>query len=464
MKNKLLNVQNFIRRYSFTFTASFIVIIVCTFYGIDHKKWKTNEVINNDACIYYAYLPASFIYNDLTFSFTGNLPPGFEGRIWLLNAPNGHSVLKMSCGNAICWLPFFGMAHLYTTFSKEYSADGYSEPYSFFIFVASLFYLTLGIYFLSRLLLQYFHDLTVGIVIILIVLATNLIYYVIQEPGSSHINSFGLICAFLYACLQWLDKPTYWRSVLIGLLAGMITLIRPTDIIVCILPLFIGISNKHDILPKLHFLKDNIIKIIIAGIAAFIVFAPQLIYWKYITGHYLYYSYQDQGFFFNHPHIIDGLFSYRKGWLLYTPIMAFAIAGFIFLGKYVKGVTIAFSIFLMINIYLIFSWWCWWYGGSFGSRPMIDSYGIMAFPLAALVEFTYTRKQFMKFLLAPIFAFLFYLNQFQLSQYCRCIIHWDSMSKKVYWGVFLTNNVPSDYQQLLEPPDINKALKGMPEK
>ena len=455
--------MDYFKRGKFTLLVSIIILIASIKSGIDHKQWKTNVVINNDACIYYAYLPATFIYYDLTFEFAKNLPPGFEGRIWTLNAENGNPVLKMSSGNAIAWLPFFGMAHLYATFSNNYAADGYSMPYSFFIFVAALFYLGLGLFFLSKLLLKYFHDFTVGLTLFLLVMATNLLYYVIQEPGTAHITNFGLISAFLYISVKWLESPTYLRSIFMGLLAGLIILIRPTNFVVLLLPLLIGISNWHDISPKIIFLRNNITKIAVAGIAAFIIFIPQLIYWKYITGQYLYYSYQDQGFFFNNPHIIDGLFSYRKGWLLYTPVMVFAIAGFFILRKYARGYTFAFSAFMMINIYLIFSWWNWWYGGSFGSRPMIDSYGIMAFPLAALIEYILHRKIWIKALAALIFSFVIYLNQFQIKQYCVCIIHWENMSQSAYWGVFLTNKLPVNYQEMLQPPNVEKAMKGLPE-
>ena len=66
--------------------------------------------------------------------------------------------------------------------------------------------------------------------------------------------------------------------------------------------------------------------------------------------------------------------------------MLFAVAGIFYLPRYIKGVTLGISVFLVLNVYIIFSWWSWWYGGSFGARPMIDSYGILAIPLAAMIE------------------------------------------------------------------------------
>jgi hypothetical protein len=38
-------------------------------------------------------------------------------------------------------------------------------------------------------------------------------------------------------------------------------------------------------------------------------------------------------FYFLDPEIISGLFSYRKGWLIYTPVMAFGLVGMFFTRK-----------------------------------------------------------------------------------------------------------------------------------
>ena len=69
---------------------------------------------------------------------------------------------------------------------------------------------------------------------------------------------------------------------------------------------------------------------------AFLVWIPQLLYWKTVTGNYLFYSYADEGFFFLNPQILKGLFSYRNGWLIYSPVMFFALLGIPFLYRYAK--------------------------------------------------------------------------------------------------------------------------------
>jgi hypothetical protein len=161
-------------------------------------KWRSNEIINHDAVSYYAYLPAAFIYHDLSFEFTNNLPEDFEGRIWTHSAKNGNQVLKMTMGNSLLWTPFFLAAHGYTHVS-EYRSDGYSLPYSIAIFIAGLFYLAIGLIFLSKTLKFYFSDLTIALVLILLVFGTNLLHYAVIEPGMSHM--FTVSACLVFTCL-----------------------------------------------------------------------------------------------------------------------------------------------------------------------------------------------------------------------------------------------------------------------
>ena len=46
--------------------------------------------------------------------------------------------------------------------------------------------------------------------------------------------------------------------------------------------------------------------------------------WKWQTGSWVVYSYKDEGFDFMHPHFWEFLFSFQKGWLLWSPIIGIA--------------------------------------------------------------------------------------------------------------------------------------------
>ncbi|MCK4699417.1 MAG: hypothetical protein KAT38_03765, partial [Bacteroidales bacterium] len=113
--------------------------------------------------------------------------------------------------------------------------------------------------------------------------------------------------------------------------------------------------------------------------------------------------------------------------------------------------------FLIINIYLVFSWWCWWYGGSFGARILVESYAFLSLPLAAVIQKISEKRRIMRSVFIIIFGFLVWINLFQMRQYRISLLHWDSMSKKAYWGIFLKGSFPDKYQEMLDPPDYEKA-------
>jgi len=103
-------------------------------------------------------------------------------------------------------------------------------------------------------------------------------------------------------------------------------------------------------------------------------------YWKYVSGNWLLYTYGDQGFDWLCPHFWNGLFSFKAGWLVYSPAMMLAIVGLIPLFKNHRAHFLASIIFLLLFCYSCFSWREWWYGASLGQRAMIQAYPMLAIP------------------------------------------------------------------------------------
>lgn len=436
-----------------------LTVLITLFSSLKSEKWKENRIIVLDGKIYYSYLPALFIYNDLSFDRSPELMAIF-GKEWKNTAPNGNKVVKMTMGNAVCWLPFFWAGHLLATFS-EHPADGFSPPYHLMIQLAGIFYLLLGLLFLRKLLLRYFDDTTVAVTLAIVVFGTNLYYYAAYEPYMSHVNSFCMVTLFLYFSLRWLDRRTISNSLLTGLSLGLILLIRPTNFIVILIPLILWLFHIRQRGMKWHYLKGDLQHGLIIAVTTLLTFSPQMIYWQVQSGSLLYNSYHEEGFFFLDPHLIEGLFSYRKGWLIYSPLMALSIAGIFFMKGRLAPLRLPLLVFSAFFIYIIFSWWCWWYGGSYGSRAMIDIYGVLAVPIAAAIREIVNKNRWVRLAAALIIGFFIYLNFFQTAQYRQSLLHFDGMTKKAYWTLFLEDSWPQDYDRLIDRPDYQKALKGI---
>ncbi len=156
-----------------------------------------------------------------------------------------------------------------------------------------------------------------------------------------------------------------------------------------------------------------------------IPWVPQMIYWKSVTGSLFYNSYGPSGssFFLNSPQIIKLLFSFRSGWYLYTPLMFAATLGLLFMGKKCSAGVWPLSILLVLQVYLLSCWWPWWNGDSFGVGSLVDIYGLMALPLAALVETSLRSKRIVTISTLAVLGFFLCLNQFQALQYTKGITH-----------------------------------------
>lgn len=429
----------------------------------EKENQKQRSVIGQDVTNYYCYLPAAFIHKDLTFSFVSKGYRNYAGnsQYWLVpvEGKEDHYVVKMSMGMSYLYMPFFLMAHFYTSQFTDYVADGFSPPYEFFLVLSCVFYMMLGFFFLRKLLLKFFNDPVTAVVMLLTLFATNLYYYSSTEPAMSHAYSFTLFSIFLFYTVKWLEKP-HWRSaVLIGLLGGLIVLIRPVNILIFVFPLLIFVTNYKELQDRMRLLLLRWKDLIIVGLCGFIVFFPQLLFWKINTGDWLFYSYTDEHFFFSNPHILDGLFSYRKGWLVYTPIMLFPIIGIVVAYFRNRRFFWAWAIYLPLHLYVIYSWWCWWYGGSFGSRPMIETYAVLAIPMGVFID-AIRRHWAGVASFSVISVLLISLNLFQTARYRYGSIHYDGMTKESFWVNFWDRDPVPGYWDSIQSPDYDKAKKG----
>ncbi|HPB01895.1 MAG TPA: hypothetical protein PLZ67_02995 [Bacteroidales bacterium] len=436
-----------------------LVLFSAVFAHVEKRAHKS--VISDDVISYYAYLPALFIHHDLTLEFANEDPAHYFKYYWPGKTSNGKYVIKTTMGVAFLYAPFFGTAHLYTLATNG-TADGFSRHYQTAINIAALFFLFIGLFFTNKILLRFVSAKVSAVVLVLITLGTNLLYYATMEPGMTHVFNFGLIAMFIHYSDKWLLKPDFRNTLLCGLLFGLITLIRPINALVILFPFLWNVSSLKELQNRLlFFIKQWQLILLIAG-CVLLVWMPQLIYWKIQTGQVFYNSYNEH-FYFHNFHIHKALFGFRKGWFVYTPIMFIASLGILFLRRQFKPVQLSVAVFFMVFVYITFSWWCWWYGGGFSARPMTDIYSIMAIPLSVFVAKGLRAKKsiaIITFLFTTLFAAH---GVYQTLQYVRGSIHYDSNTWHSYKNSFGRIKPGPNYYYLLSPPDYINAIEGKPE-
>ncbi|MRR21838.1 glycosyltransferase family 2 protein [bacterium] len=458
------------RRWLSALTIAFIITFMAV-NMLNVKHWREEQrVIEWDAVSYYAYLPAAFIHHDLSLSFADGYDGPYKLIIWPERGPEGKYVIKTTMGLSILWMPFFLAGHAAALLSGT-DAGGYSEPYKFFLLVSALVFLLTGLIFLRKILLSHASDKISAMVLAAFAFSTNLYWYTLFQGTMPHVFNFALISAFIWYSMKWhtaMDGPAVggkhavWSAIRLGLLLGLITLIRPTNIIIVIFFLLYGIISVQKLNQRIRSLAADYRLLLIMGLMIIVIWLPQMLYWHGMTGQWLYFSYgSDERFFFSDPAILKGLFSWRKGLFIYTPLLLFSFAGIAALWIRRSPHALAVTVFVPVNIYIIFSWWCWWYGGGFGQRAFIDSYALMAVAAAALFSQALTaRIRWIKTIIMSLFFLLMSLGIFNNFQYYYGAIHWDSMTKAAYLDSFGRVRPSARFHDLLEAPDYEKAREG----
>ncbi len=437
-------------------------LAIITTVNISYENWNHEyKIIAHDVNSYYAYLPMIFIYGDPAMKFIDDFPEKAQKHYWVLDTPAGKRAIITSMGLAYLFTPFFLAGHAIAQFTP-FAGDEFSAPYKISLIISCLFYLTIGLIFLRKVLRRYFSEGVTAITLVIITFGTNLLHYVTEEPTMTHAFNFSMFSVFIFMTERWFERPGVKNALLTGALAGLITLVRPSNVIVILLLVFWGIASFNDFIARISFYLKRWYLVLLMIMAFIMVWVPQFWYWHYTSGSVLFNTYSSvgAGFFFDNPQIYHTLFSYRKGWFVYTPVMIFIIPGLIFLYRQHRRLFLPILVFLLVNIYVISSWWCWWYGGGFGLRSFIDSYALMAIPLAAFITWTIKRKQIIKWLLLIFLAGAVYLNVFQVRQYKRGFLHYVSMSKASYWAVFHSFSPDRNYWNNLVFPDYPAARSG----
>lgn len=417
------------------------------------KQRFSHRIIQWDISLYYLYLPATFIYHDLGVEKTWPVDLG-EHQISINRSANGRNSYKMTSGMAMVYLPGFFLGHAWALLSSDYAANGFSLPYEKALIAWMLFLTLIGGWFLYLFLTRFVKRTSAILVVAVLLVGTNLLYYTLWDGAMAHSAGFSLISIVLELSMRFREKRTWYLAAGIGLLVGIALLIRPTNAIPVSIPLLMVLFSFRN-------QWQQLLKPAILGLVFFLIpWVVQIAIWKFTTGHFINYGYGEEGFFWTDPQIIRGFFSWRKGWFIYTPVMVFALFGFVPLRKLNKPwFRLILGVFIL-HVYVTFSWWCWWYGGGYGQRAMIEFYPLLALPLAAFIDVLRWKKWLVFIPVSGCMLVLVSYNVFTSWQAAKSIIHWDAMTKQTYKAVFLQTEFPENYASFLDPPDYQAAVEG----
>jgi hypothetical protein len=377
---------------------------------VQHKEF---DFAVSDGRGYYVYLPALFIDGGLDFSrqYAHHWGPDFRPDLLSNRTALGYPRNKYPPGLAFTLLPAFlgahGLSHaLYRlTGNPLLAPDGYTLLYQ----VANVG-LVMGLGWLSllmtdRLLVGHFRcgPRRVAAGVVAVWLGSPFAYYCFREPLMVHVVSGFWVMAGITltrAILRRLEPPSPvgGRLGLLAFTVAMSLTCRPTD-------LFIGPFLVYLVL-RLASARVPVGQMVcwLPGILGGLTpLVAQAACWRAMTGRWLYYSYEGEGFDWLHPALVRTLFSSRHGLFFWSPLLLLSVGGLVWRAVRQRGrrdpLLVCYVLSGLCLWYFNSAWHCWWFGDAFGGRAFVELSGLFVFGLVFLLEYTRTAAPRLRALL-----------------------------------------------------------------
>lgn len=325
------------------------------------------KAVYGDGRFYYSYLPSLIINHtlDLTKAYNNIGASSFL-------TPLGYTANIYPIGPPILWAIPFLTAHL-ILFPFNLN-NGYNIFYQVLIGIFNISLVFIGLYFLYKILIDFFSKNVSLLVVLAIFLSTNLLFYGSIDVLNSHSASFFLSSLFLYF---WLKDKTFKSSIILGIILGFLAMVRPQDILFIIFPLSALLILK----------KSYIFNFLIISATSLIVFFPQMLMWKLMWGSWHINPYlKVETFNLLSSNILGVLFNKGSGLFLWTPIIILCLIGIFLFSFKNKKIGIPVTLFFFFQLYTISSWSIWWQGASYSGRMFISSLPGLSLGLAYLLS------------------------------------------------------------------------------
>jgi hypothetical protein len=354
-----------------------------------------------DEKMYWVYLPGLIIHRDLTLMAPINswdmesIDPGLRSEAF--GGPDHHKAAflrnKYPIGVALTLAPAFIFAHLATeicwqiTGSPYFLPDGYSVLYQLVcsLFVAIL--AALGGVLVLRILQEHLliKRSSSYLALIYLVAASPMLYYLMFAQFMSHAVGAFWVSLFLYSvCRAASSVPWRWLEISFFALS-MAVICRPTNAVIGIV--YFSVPSFWSQLKSVRWPA-----LLLAALPVIL----QSLLWRLRYGKWIAYSYGQERFDWLHPHLFDSLFSSNHGLFLWSPSLLISFLGLLLSRAAYGGFTIHFRSLLVLSLLLLWycnsSWWCWWFGQSFGGRAYMDLFSVFVIGMAVIVNHLGSHK------------------------------------------------------------------------
>lgn len=325
--------------------------------------WLTPGLTRPDGVGYFAYLTSTWFDRDLLF-FDEWAQAGLirNGQFLFKDiTETNHLSNHWTAGTSLAWYPAFVAADAVTRIRGEDARQGFSARYvaavTFTSALAGLFVLLAGMHVARR----YFSGWIAAGAAIAIWLGSPLAWYSLRHASMSHALSAAVCSGVVLLSLRLRDEVTLGRVFSLGLAIGFACAVRPQNIAIALVPLFV--AEWRPLIRRAHAL-------LLGGLIAAL---PQLIVSTVLWGGPLVFvniggrAHSWQMFTRFRP--LETIFSWYHGLATWTPLLVIAIVGLVLLHRHDRGLARAGLATFAAQWLLLSSLERWFWGGaSFGQR------------------------------------------------------------------------------------------------
>ncbi len=439
------------------------ILFVCLILLTWHYNRNTKPLY--DVFGYYLYLPAITHINDIKLRDYNKVEEvyhklGGDVVYQIYKAPGTeNNVIMYPLGLSLAYSPAYFSAYAISSILGIDHEFGTNQIYVKAVVYWSYICVFIGLFFLFKFLVKYVEEKYALITLIILSFGTNLLLHGFMNGQAmmSHSYLFMYYALLLLYTKSLIDEFSETKLTIIFIVMALIAVTRNSEIFCIFLPA--GMLWYHWPKMKSEILVIKNLKTLTPGL---IILSLQIIYWKVVTGHFIYNSYQGnngQALELFNPYVLEVLFSFRKGLFIYTPMAIFFVVGFWSLYRHCREWFWPTVIFTFLNLWIICSWTCWWYADSFGQRAIIPMYAVWSLGLALFFQHFKQLGFLFKLITIGSIACFTVLNIFQIWQINKGILPTDYISTPFYFSTFGQIHPISEQQRSLMLEDDKSVMK-----
>jgi hypothetical protein len=414
----------------------------------------TPRIYAVDSVEYFSYLHSVLFDGDLDFTneyrYFQQINPnaGMEGLLGQdkLDPITGLPRNIAPVGTALLWSPAYLLTHggvlVARALGATVPADGLSRPYILAVCYASTLYAFAGLFLCYRLCRRFFSAFASALAVAVTWLATPAFFHSHASPPWPHSASLFAVALFLNVWYDTRQKRTPGQFLLLGLLGGLVALVREQDILFLLIPAvealvaYAQAFRQRDWPALLRLLGRH--ALLLTG--TILAFSPQLVVYRILNGRFAPNPTVAGKLTWWSPSFFQVLGDPHYGLLVWSPVILLALLGLILVWRRDRLLAVVLGVAFLAQVYITGAYSTWMGAGSFGPRRFINCTIIFALGLAALVSWA-REKRVPAWVLATVGGLFVFWNSALMLNWIlyrderQLGLLWDRLPRRVFWEI-----------------------------